>query len=305
MHLPVLLQETIENLITDPHGIYVDCTLGGGGHLSYLADRLAPDARIIGIDKDAGILQQTRRKIKNLNVTLIHSDFRNLEQVVHDLDLEYVDGVMMDLGVSSFQLDDPERGFSFHEDAQLDMRMNRGQELNARDIINNWTESEISAILFKFGEEKFARSISKAIVQHREIKPIETTLELTEIIKAAVPARYRREKHPARKSFQALRIAVNEEMEALREALPQAVDILKPGGRLCVISFHSLEDRIVKQFIQEKALTCTCPPDFPQCICNQQPQLKIIRRKPIIPSAEECETNPRARSAKLRVAERI
>ena len=305
MHLPVLLQETIENLINDPHGIYVDCTLGGGGHLGYLVEKLAPDARVIGIDKDPEILRQTRLNIQAPNVTLIQSDFRYLKQVLQELDIELVDGIMMDLGVSSFQLDIPSRGFSFHEDALLDMRMNREQAFTAQDIVNSFEENEITEILFKYGEENYARSISRAIVNYRQLKPIENTLELADIIKGAVPARYRREKHPARKSFQALRIAVNEELEALREVLPQAIEALNPGGRLCVISFHSLEDRIVKQFMQEKSRTCICPPSFPICVCNHKPQLNMIKRKPITPSDEECENNPRARSAKLRVAARI
>lgn len=305
MHRPVLLQETVDNLITDPHGIYVDCTLGGGGHLRYLMENLAADATVIGLDKDADILEQTRGFLAGLNVTLIQSDFKYLKQVLQDLEIDLVDGIMMDLGVSSFQLDTAERGFSFHEDALLDMRMNRDQYLTAHDIVNNFDENEITDILFEYGEEKYARSISKAIVNYRDKKSIETTLELADIIKGAVPAKYRREKHPARKSFQALRIAVNDELGALREVLPQAAEVLRPGGRLCVISFHSLEDRIVKQFIQEQSRTCTCPPGFPICICGQQPTLKMIKRKPIVASVEECEDNPRARSAKLRVATRI
>lgn len=305
MHRPVLLQETIDNLITNPHGTYVDCTLGGGGHLRYLAENLAADATVIGLDKDTDILEQTRVYLEGLNVTLIQSDFKYLKQVLQDLEIDLVDGIMMDLGVSSFQLDTAERGFSFHEDALLDMRMNRDQYLTAGDIVNNYDEDEITDILFKYGEEKYARSISKAIVSCREKKSIESTLELADIIKGAVPAKYRREKHPARKSFQALRIAVNDELGALRDVLPQAVEVLRPGGRLCVISFHSLEDRIVKQFIQEQSKTCTCPPSFPICICGQKPPLQMIKRKPIVASAEECENNPRARSAKLRVAARI
>lgn len=305
MHRPVLLQETIDNLISNPHGTYVDCTLGGGGHLRYLTEKLESDAKVIGLDKDADILQQTRKDLQGLNVTLIQSDFKYLKQVLQDLELELVDGIMMDLGVSSFQLDTAARGFSFHEDAVLDMRMNQEQYLTAQDIVNNFDEDEITDILFKYGEEKYARSISRAIVSYRGGKSIEGTLELADIIKGAVPAKYRREKHPARKSFQALRIAVNDELGALREVLPQAVDVLRPGGRLCVISFHSLEDRIVKQYMQEQAKICTCPPSFPICICGQKPPLRIIKRKPIVATAEECENNPRARSAKLRVAERI
>jgi 16S rRNA (cytosine1402-N4)-methyltransferase len=257
------------------------------------------------LDKDADILEQTRINLQGLNVTLIQSDFRQLQQVLQNLEIDLVDGIMMDLGVSSFQLDTAARGFSFHEDARLDMRMNREQYLTAQDIVNEFAEDEITDILFKYGEENYARSISKAIVSYRGKKSIESTLELADIIKGAVPAKYRREKHPARKSFQALRIAVNDELEALREVLPQAVAVLRPGGRLCVISFHSLEDRIVKQFMQERSITCTCPPSFPICICGQKPQLKLIKRKPITASAEEYEHNFRARSAKLRVAERL
>lgn len=305
MHQPVLLQETIDNLITDPHGTYIDCTLGGGGHLCYLIQHLAADARVLALDKDIDILAKTRTDLEELNVTLIESDFRYLKKALRNLGIDLVDGIMMDLGVSSFQLDTAERGFSFHEDAPLDMRMNRNQPLTAEYIVNNFDENEIADILFKYGEENYARLISRAIINYREKRTIKNTLELVDIIKEAVPAKYRREKHPARKSFQALRIAVNDELGALREVLPQAVDLLKPGGRLCVISFHSLEDRIVKQFIKEKSITCTCPPSFPVCICGQKPQLKLITRKPISASTEECEDNIRARSAKLRVAARL
>jgi len=305
LHQPVLLRETIENLVTDRHGTYVDCTVGGGGHLSLLLDHLAPDATVIGLDKDADTLNNTRVRLTVDNLTLVKADFRQLDKVLYDLEIIQVDGIMFDLGVSSFQLDISERGFSFHEDARLDMRMNREQKLTAWDIVNGWTEADITRILFEYGEENHARSISKAIVKSRQQQQINTTLELAEIIKEAVPARYRREKHPARKSFQALRIAVNEELEALREVLPQAVATLKVGGRLCVISFHSLEDRIVKQFLQDQSRQCTCPPDFPVCICGSRPPLKLVHRKPIIPTDAEIAVNPRARSAKLRVAERI
>jgi len=305
LHEPVLLQETITNLISDPHGIYVDCTLGGGGHLRYLIENLAPDARVIGIDKDLDILNQTRLGFDDSRVTFIQSDFRDLAQVLRELKVEFVDGIMMDLGVSSFQLDVADRGFSFHEDAPLDMRMNREQFLTAGEIVNSYTESEIREILFKYGEEAYARNIAKTIVSYRAGKEIESTLELVDIIKKAVPARYCREKHPARKSFQALRIVVNGELEALQAILPQAVEKLRPKGRLCIISFHSLEDRIVKQFMLEKSRDCICPPDFPMCICKHRAQLKIISRKPIIAGADECTSNPRSRSARLRVAAKI
>ncbi|MDD4802419.1 MAG: 16S rRNA (cytosine(1402)-N(4))-methyltransferase RsmH [Syntrophomonas sp.] len=305
MHKPVLLQETIANLITDSNGIYVDCTLGGGGHFRHLLENLSPIARAIGIDKDIDILNQTRLNFNDPRVTLVQSDFKDLKQIVQELNIELIDGIMMDLGVSSFQLDIAERGFSFHEDAPLDMRMNREQVFTAADLVNNYSADEIIDILFKYGEESYARSIAKAIVGYRGTKNIESTLELVDIIKRAVPARYSREKHPARKSFQALRIAVNGELESLQRVLPQAVQLLKSGGRLCVISFHSLEDRIVKQFMQEKTLDCICPPDFPACICDHRAQLKLISRKPIVASAEECSMNARSRSAKLRVAVKI
>jgi 16S rRNA (cytosine1402-N4)-methyltransferase len=304
LHLPVLLNETIFNLITDPHGLYVDCTVGGGGHLRHLASKLASDAVIIGLDKDSHVLTQTRATLPS-NINLVHSDFRYLGEVLEGYDITAVNGIMMDLGVSSFQLDEAERGFSFHEDARLDMRMNQEQSLDAWQIVNEFSEQEISRILFKYGEERYARQIARAIVKVRGIKHIDNTLELVDIIKTAVPARYQRETHPARRTFQALRITVNGELEALESVLPQALQALKPGGRLCVITFHSLEDRIVKHFIAEKARGCICPPQLPVCVCDHQPELRITNRKPIEPSQEECRDNPRARSARLRVATKI
>lgn len=306
MHLPVLLKETIDNLVTDPNGIYVDCTLGGGGHLQELLTRLDEKAKVIAIDKDIDILNKTSQSINSDKVTFVHSDFRRLAEILLELNITKVHGIVMDLGVSSFQLDEAERGFSFHEDAILDMRMNREQNFSAQDLINSYEKEEIADILWKYGEEKYARKIADAIVTYRENnKPIETTLELVEVIKKGVPASYRREKHPGRKTFQAIRIAVNGELSSLEEVLPQAVDFLVPSGRLCIISFHSLEDRIVKQFFREQARICICPPGLPICICNHQPKLKLEHRKPIIPSEEECENNNRARSAKLRVATKI
>lgn len=305
MHLPVLLEETIGSLITDPHGIYVDCTVGGGGHLKLLASRLEPDATIIGLDKDAGVLKKTQESYFQTGINFVQSDFRYLLQVLEENGISEVDGIMMDLGVSSFQLDDADRGFSFHEDARLDMRMDQQQSLDAWQIVNEFGEQEISQIIFQYGEEKYARRIARAIVLQRQVKSVDTTLELVEIIKSAVPARYQREKHPARRTFQALRIRVNGELEALEIVLPQALQALKPGGRLCVITFHSLEDRIVKHFMMDKARGCICPPQLPVCVCNHQPELKIITRKPIEPGEEECLVNPRARSARLRVGARI
>lgn len=305
MHKPVLLEETINNLVTDRKGIYVDGTLGGGGHLKRLMEELMPEARVFAFDKDRDVLEETRKKLNYDNITFIHSDFRFMEEEISLYGIDKVDGIMLDLGVSSFQLDDPVRGFSFHEDARLDMRMNRAEPLTAWDVVNGYEEEEIARIIYEYGEEKFARSIARAIVRQREIKSIDTTLELVEVIKKAVPASYKREKHPARRTFQALRIAVNGELEALREVLPKAVNLLKPGGRLCVITFHSLEDRIVKNFMQEKARECLCPPGMPVCVCHHKPELKIVSRKPVVPDDEECRINPRARSAKLRVAEKL
>jgi 16S rRNA (cytosine1402-N4)-methyltransferase len=295
-----LLEETISYLITDLNGVYVDCTVGGGGHLRNLLARLNPGAEVIGLDKDADILRETAKSFNSTGLKLVHSDFRSLSDVLKKEGIQAVDGIMMDLGVSSFQLDEAERGFSFHEDSWLDMRMNREQAFNARDLVNTYDEAEISNILFKYGEERYARRIAKGIVQYRKTKSIDTTLELVEIIKSCVPAVYKRDKNPARKSFQAIRIVVNGELDALEEVLPQAVEALQPGGRLCVITFHSLEDRIVKHFMQDKSRECICPPELPICMCNHKAQLSLI--KSVVPDESECEANPRARSARLRVA---
>lgn len=303
MHEPVLLEKTIANLVTDPHGIYVDCTVGGGGHLKYLITKLEPDARIIGFDKDFDILQETQKTVSQSNIKFVHADFRYLTNVLSQMEISQVDGIMMDLGVSSFQLDEAERGFSFHGDARLDMRMDRQQSFNAWDIVNTYTEEEISNIIYSYGEERYARRIARGIVNYRQEKSIDTTGELVDIIKSCVPAAYRREKHPARKTFQALRIMVNGELEALQEVLSQTIALLKPGGRLCIITFHSLEDRIVKKFMQAKSRECICPPGLPICICNHQAELKIV--KPIVPDSDESSINPRARSARLRIAIKI
>lgn len=305
MHQAVLLSETVDYWMTDPHGIYIDCTLGGGGHLRSLLGKLSDEARVIALDKDQDILQETARTLDFPHLSLVHGDFRKLKEIVQTQGIDLVDGIMMDLGVSSFQLDIAERGFSFHEDAALDMRMNRHQSLSAWDVVNSYSEEDLSKILFRYGEEKYARSISRAIINYRQQSSIDSTLDLVGIIQSSVPASYRREKHPARKTFQALRIEVNGELDALIEVLPQAVEILKPGGRLCVISFHSLEDRIVKQFMQDRARDCVCPPGLPICICDHRAELKILTRKPVTASKTESEHNPRARSAKLRVASRI
>lgn len=305
MHQAVLLEETIDHLMINDKGRYVDCTVGGGGHLRHLMSRLKAGALVIGLDKDSEVLERTGKTLPNDQLLLVQSDFRNLQSVLQEHGIDAVDGIMMDLGVSSFQLDEAERGFSFHEDAALDMRMNREQAFSAMDLVNTWEEESIAGILYRYGEERYSRRIARAIVEARKQRTIETTLQLVEIIRGSVPARYSRETHPARRSFQAIRIAVNGELDALMETLPQAVDVLKPGGRLCIITFHSLEDRIVKQFFQEQARECICPPGMPVCTCNHQARLKLITRKPIVSGPAELENNPRARSAKLRVAERI
>lgn len=305
MHDPVLLSESISFLLTDPGGIYVDCTLGGGGHLNCLMEELNNEARVIAIDKDESVMNQTRsRFINKPNITFVYDDFKNLSHILSQNNVAAVDGILIDLGVSSFQLDESSRGFSYHNEATLDMRMDLNQELDAKYIVNHYSEQQLSQLIFTYGEERFARTIARNIAAYRAIKEIETTLELAEIIKSSIPARYKRDKHPARKTFQALRIVVNGEMDSLNQVLPQTIEGLKSGGRLCIITFHSLEDRIVKQFYQQRALECICPPGMPVCTCNHQAELKIITRTPVIPKDEEINNNPRARSAKLRVAER-
>jgi len=305
LHQPVLLGPSVENWLTDPHGCYIDCTVGGGGHTKALLEKLSQDAQVLAIDRDKDTLDNTRRQLTDNRVRFIEGDFRDLSVLLDEEGIKQADGIMIDLGVSSFQLDQAERGFSFHEDARLDMRMDRSEPISAWDVVNQYDPADIADILFRYGEEKYARSIAAAIVRQRIIKPIDTTLQLVEIIQGAVPAKYRREKHPARKTFQALRIEVNRELEAIEEVMPQAVEVLRPSGHLCIISFHSLEDRIVKTFMQKESKECVCPPGLPVCICKHQPRLRIIARKPIIADEEECEANPRARSAKLRVAARI
>ncbi len=305
-HKPVLLQETIDHILGDPNGLYIDCTLGGGGHLQELMSRLSEGARVIAIDRDINILEQTRQQLADDRIRFVHADFKDLKQILNKEEFANVDGIMIDLGVSSFQLDTPERGFSFHSDADLDMRMDTSQKLKAWDIINTYSEAELANIIFKYGEERYGRIISRAIVQARENKNIDTTLELAEIIKNAVPAKYRREKHPARKTFQAVRIAVNDELGAIEKVLPQALEALKSGGKVGIITFHSLEDRMVKKFFNEKSRNCICPPQMPVCTCGgQRAKVKLVNRKPVTPNEEECLINHRARSAKLRVAQKI
>lgn len=307
-HRTVLLDESIENLHIKSDGIYVDCTLGGAGHSLEIVKKLGAKGHLVGIDQDEIAIEAASAKLAEYQerVTLIRDNFRSLKKLLYYRGFEEIDGFLFDLGFSSPQVDDEERGFSYQGDAELDMRMDRRQKLTAKFILNNWSEEEIARIIQEYGEEKWAGRIAKFVVTERQRKPIETTEELVQLIKAAIPASARRTgPHPAKRTFQALRIAVNDELEVLKDALGEAVEMLKPGGRICVITFHSLEDRIVKHFFKEKATDCICPPDIPICVCDVEPVLKVITRKAIVPTDEEIKINPRARSASLRVAEKL
>ncbi|MBQ5489930.1 MAG: 16S rRNA (cytosine(1402)-N(4))-methyltransferase RsmH [Oscillospiraceae bacterium] len=306
-HVSVLLNECIDNLNTDPAGTYVDGTLGMGGHSEKIAEKLTT-GRLICIDRDASAIDYARERLKLFSdrITFVHANFADTVEVLDDLGIEGVNGMLFDLGVSSPQLDETERGFSYMKDAPLDMRMDRSEGLTAYDIVNTWSEERLNRILWDYGEEKYARRISRAIINKREKKPIESTLELSDTIKSAMPPQALREKqHPAKRSFQAIRIAVNDELGAVAKMAETVPDRLLPGGRLCIISFHSLEDRIVKSAIAARENGCTCPREAPICTCGFVKTLKSVYRKPILPSEEEIENNPRARSAKLRVAERV
>ena len=305
-HVSVLLDEAIEALNIKEDGIYVDCTLGGAGHSSEILKRLSPKGLLIGIDQDTNALKAAKEKLKDYeNVKFVHSNFSNIDNVLKELGINGVDGILMDLGVSSHQLDEAERGFSYMQDAPLDMRMNREDEFSAYDIVNGYSEEEICKIIWDYGEDKFARRIAKFIVDRRAQEPITTTLQLVDIIKAAIPAKARREgPHPAKRTFQAIRIEVNKELEILESALTDSVKNLNKDGRIAVITFHSLEDRITKVTFRNLERPCTCPSEFPICVCNKKSELKVISRKAIEPSKEEVEENPRSRSAKLRVGEK-
>lgn len=306
-HVSVLLQECIDGLNIKPDGIYVDGTLGGAGHSSQIAKRLTT-GRLIGIDRDPIALEAAGKRLEPYRdrVTVVHSNFCEMDKVLQDLGIEGVDGILMDLGVSSPQLDDGERGFSYMVDAPLDMRMNGEDALSAQTVVNTWSQEELKRILYTYGEERYAPQIAAAICRRRQDKPIETTLELVDIIRSAMPPAALREKqHPAKRSFQAIRIAVNDELGSVEKAMEVAIPLLNPGGRLAVITFHSLEDRIVKLAMNEASKGCTCPPNFPVCVCGKKPKVKLISRKPIVSGAEELEANPRARSAKLRVCEKL
>ena len=306
-HRPVLLEECLDALCIRPDGVYVDGTLGRAGHSLEIARRLTT-GRLIGIDRDETAITAAKERLRDYldHVTLVHSNFDRIGEILEELNISGVDGMLFDLGVSSPQLDDAQRGFSYMHDAPLDMRMDRTAALDARQVVNQWPYEELRRILYDFGEERYAPAIAKGICRARETAPIETTLQLVDVIKSAMPPQALREKqHPAKRSFQAIRIAVNDELGAVRQGMEAAIDHLNPGGRLVVITFHSLEDRIVKNVFQDAAKGCTCPPSFPVCVCGHKPKIKILTKKPIIATREEVEENPRSRSAKLRVAERV
>lgn len=302
-HIPVMLDECIAGLNIKPDGIYVDGTAGGAGHSSQIARRLTT-GRLIAIDRDPDAVKIAKERLYGLNATVVHDHFGNIDDILKDLGIERIDGMLLDLGVSSYQLDNAERGFSYHTDAELDMRMSR-EGLSARDVVNTYPYNELCRILFEYGEEKFAKNIASNIVKMRESKPIESTAELAEIVKTSVPPRVRREKNPCKKTFQAIRIEVNNELGELSQALDKAFEVLNPGGRLAIITFHSLEDRLVKQRFATFTQGCICPPEFPVCVCGRTPRAKLVNKKPMEPSAAELESNNRSHSAKLRIIEKI
>lgn len=306
-HISVLLNECLEGLNIKENGIYVDGTLGGAGHSSEILKRLSNEGRLIGIDQDTDALKAAKERLKNYsNVTFVHSNFSSIENVLNNLNIDGVDGILMDLGVSSYQLDEGERGFSYMKDAPLDMRMNRDNDFSAYNVINEYSEEDLYRIIRDYGEEKFARRIASFIVENRQEKNIETTLELVEIIKSAIPAKARREgPHPAKRTFQAIRIEVNSELSILNKTIEDGVGKLNKGGRMAIITFHSLEDRIVKNKFRDLAVSCRCPKEFPVCVCGEKAKVKVISRKAIEPTKEEVEINPRSRSAKLRVIEKL
>ena len=306
-HRPVLLDECLEALNIRPDGIYIDGTLGRAGHSLEIARRLTT-GRLISIDRDETAIEAAKERLKDYmdHVTLVHSNFDRVGEILEELNISGVDGMLFDLGVSSPQLDEAQRGFSYMNDAPLDMRMDRTAYLTARHVVNEWSYEELRRILFDFGEERYAPAVARGICRAREAAPIETTAQLVDIIKSSMPPAALREKqHPAKRSFQAIRIAVNGELDALPPMLEAAAEVLNVGGRLAVISFHSLEDRIIKKTMQELATGCTCPSNFPVCVCGKKPKMKLVSRKPIVSGAADLEYNPRARSAKLRVAEKL
>ena len=306
-HRSVLLEETVNGLNVKPDGIYVDGTLGGGGHAYEICRRLGAKGSIVGIDQDAAAIEAAGVRLKDFGekVTIVRSNYRDMKSQLQKLGIDKVDGIVLDLGVSSYQLDTAERGFSYREDAPLDMRMDTRQTLTARDIVNDYGEQELYHIIRDYGEDKFARNIAKHIVATRKKAPIETTGQLVEIIRQSIPMKFQKMSgHPAKRTFQAIRIELNHELEVLKDSLDDMIDLLNPGGRICIITFHSLEDRIVKAAFRKNENPCTCPSDFPVCVCGKVSKGSIITRKPILPSEEEMETNSRSKSAKLRIFER-
>lgn len=306
-HKPVMLNEVIDSLKIRPEGTYVDGTLGGAGHSSQIARRLSGEGRLFGFDQDAAAIEAATRRLEPYKdrVSIIRSNYSEMRERLSELGVRSADGILLDLGVSSYQLDDAQRGFSYRADALLDMRMDQRQKLSAREVVNGYSIEELTRVIREYGEERFARNIAKHITAEREKKPIETTGELISIIKAAIPAKAREGGgHPAKRTFQAIRIEVNRELDVLSDSLDGMIDLLADGGRICVITFHSLEDRIVKETFRRNENPCTCPPEFPVCVCGKKSKGHVITRKPIIPSEEETEENPRSKSAKLRVFER-
>ncbi|MDD6400095.1 MAG: 16S rRNA (cytosine(1402)-N(4))-methyltransferase RsmH [Lachnospiraceae bacterium] len=306
-HVSVLLEETIDRLNIKPNGIYVDGTLGGGGHSLEICKRLGEDGRLIGIDQDMDAIKAATERLKDYSdkVTIVHSNYQDIDSILKGLGIGGVDGIVLDLGVSSYQLDNVERGFTYREDTALDMRMDQSSELTASYIVNNYSEMELFRVIRDYGEDSFAKNIAKHIVKAREEKPIETTGELNEIIKAAIPAKVRKGiGHPSKKTFQAIRIELNHELDVLENSLDKMIELLNEGGRLSIITFHSLEDRIVKNIFRKNMNPCVCPPNFPVCTCGKVPMGKVITRKPIVPSDIELENNRRAKSSKLRVFEK-
>jgi len=306
-HISVLFEETLDSLNIKDGGIYVDGTLGGGGHSRGILER-AENVRLIGIDRDLEAIEAAGKRLEDFkdSITLVNNNFSQIKSVLSELNIEKIDGAVLDLGVSSYQLDNAQRGFSYMHDARLDMRMNPNDAISAYEVINNYTKEELTRIFYEYGEEKWSARVAEFIIEKREKKPVETTLELVDIIKAAIPKKVRVEgSHPAKRIFQAIRIEVNNELGILKDAVCDIVDVLNPGGRIAVITFHSLEDRIVKKTFSELAMGCVCPKSFPICVCNRQPVVKIIAKKPILPTDKEENENPRSKSAKLRIAEKI
>ena len=306
-HRSVLLEETVNGLNIKPDGIYVDGTLGGGGHAYEICRRLGDKGSIVGIDQDEAAIEAAGIRLKDFGekVTIVRSNYCEMKSVLHGLGIDKVDGIVLDLGVSSYQLDTAERGFSYREDAPLDMRMDRRQTMTARDIVNDYSEKDLYRVIRDYGEDKFAKNIAKHIVIEREKRSIETTGQLTEIIRGAIPMKFQKKSgHPAKRTFQAIRIELNRELDVLKNSLDEMIDLLNPGGRLCIITFHSLEDRIVKSAFKKNEDPCTCPKDFPVCVCGKVSKGSILTRKPILPSEEELEENSRSKSAKLRIFER-